>query len=66
MTTPRSSAIQKIPAPGLSIADTIWLATALLHEQYPSAAGFEHAAILRRVADLDPRYAGVGGAQRTL
>ncbi|MCU1335896.1 MAG: hypothetical protein JWO19_1477 [Bryobacterales bacterium] len=38
----------------LSIADTIWLATALLHEAHPDALGFDHETILRKVADLDP------------
>lgn len=38
----------------LSIADTIWLATALLHESHPRARGFNHETILRKVADLNP------------
>ena len=38
----------------LSIADTIWLATALLHEAQPLASGFGHETILRKVAELNP------------
>jgi hypothetical protein len=37
----------------LSIADTIWLATALLHRTHPQANGFTHEAILRKVTELD-------------
>ena len=38
----------------LSIGDTIWLATALLHDAQPLAAGFAHETILRKVAQLNP------------
>jgi hypothetical protein len=38
----------------LSIADTIWLATALLHRENPKARGFDHRTILRKVTELDP------------
>jgi hypothetical protein len=38
----------------LSIADTIWLATALLHEAQPHETGFTHETILRKVAQLNP------------
>lgn len=38
----------------LSIADTVWLATALLHRTHPQAKGFPHEAILRKVSELDP------------
>jgi hypothetical protein len=38
----------------LSIADTIWLATALLHEARPHTSGFPHETILRKVAELNP------------
>jgi len=38
----------------LSIADTIWLATALLHRTHPNARGFSHETILRKVGELDP------------
>ena len=38
----------------LSIADTIWLATALLHRTHPQANGFTHEAILRKATGLNP------------
>jgi hypothetical protein len=38
----------------LSIADTIWLATALLHRAHPRAKGFSHETVLRKVTELDP------------
>jgi hypothetical protein len=38
----------------LSIGDTVWLATALLHEAQPQVSGFEHETILRKVAQLNP------------
>jgi hypothetical protein len=39
---------------GMSIADTIWLAAALLHRERPRADGFDHGTILRKVMELDP------------
>jgi hypothetical protein len=38
----------------LSIADTIWLATAMLHRAHPQAKGFSHETILRKATELDP------------
>lgn len=37
----------------LSIADTIWLAAALLHQAHPDAQGFDHQTLLKKVAELD-------------
>jgi hypothetical protein len=37
----------------LSITDTIWLATALLHLDHPEAENFDRQTILRKVAQLD-------------
>ena len=37
----------------LSIADTIWLAAALLHEANPKSEGFDHQTLLKKVAELD-------------
>jgi hypothetical protein len=39
--------------PRLSIASTIWLATALLHLDDPEAEAFDNQTILRKVAELD-------------
>jgi hypothetical protein len=45
--------LREIATAKLSIADTIWLATALLHRAHPHAKGFSHETILRKVAELD-------------
>jgi hypothetical protein len=37
----------------VTIADTIWLATALLEKENPRAAGFSYETILEKVSDLD-------------
>src|SRR5437870_1213611 len=38
----------------MTISDTIWVATALLHREFPNVTGFDHATILRKVMELDP------------
>jgi hypothetical protein len=38
----------------MTIANTVWLATALLHQENPDAAGFTYDVLLKKVGQLDP------------
>ena len=38
----------------MTVADTIWVATKLLHNERPKAAGFSRDEIDRKVRELDP------------
>lgn len=46
----------------LIVADAVWIATALLHEQHPDAPGFSTEAIVKRVLELHLTR----GEQRTI